>query len=104
MSFTVNTMLSIAKSFPESFRFLENETSTDGRKETLGYVCSRVDDFLVSGNEANEEWVAKITSFYNRFKWSVTLGVFELHALRAPDHGAAGFQLCFESLQVHRGH
>ncbi|CAK9043452.1 unnamed protein product [Durusdinium trenchii] len=41
-----------------------------GRQETLGYVCSHVDDFLVSGDEANEEWVAKITSFYSRFKWS----------------------------------
>ena len=42
----------------------------DGRQETLGMVCAHVDDFLVSGNEESEEWIAAVEAFHSRFKWS----------------------------------
>ena len=42
----------------------------DSEAVTLGYICSHVDDFLISGDEQSEEWMNALQSFYDRFKWS----------------------------------
>ena len=46
------------------------EKDEKGNNETVGYICSHVDDFLISGCEQNEFWVQQLTAFHNRFKWS----------------------------------
>lgn len=39
-------------------------------RETLGYICSHVDDFLIAGNEQSEKWASTLQDFYSRFRWS----------------------------------
>ncbi|CAK9061025.1 Retrovirus-related Pol polyprotein from transposon RE1 (Retro element 1) (AtRE1) [Includes: Protease RE1 [Durusdinium trenchii] len=39
-------------------------------KELAGYICSHVDDFIISGNEECEQWVEALQAFHGRFRWS----------------------------------
>lgn len=39
-------------------------------RETLGFICSHVDDFLIAGNEQDERWVTALESFYAKFRFS----------------------------------
>lgn len=41
-----------------------------GRKLASGFICSHVDDFIISGDETRESWVDALNQFYSRFKWS----------------------------------
>ncbi len=41
-----------------------------GEKDTLGYICSHVDDFIISGNEEADMWIQALERFHARFKWS----------------------------------
>jgi len=41
-----------------------------GRKLTSGFICSHVDDFIISGDETRESWVDALNQFYSRFNWS----------------------------------
>ena len=47
-----------------------HDTDADGKTVSLGYICSHVDDFLISGSETSEKWVNALHAFYSRFKWS----------------------------------
>ena len=38
--------------------------------QTQGYICSHVDDFIISGNEQCEEWCKALEDFHGRFRWS----------------------------------
>lgn len=44
--------------------------SPSGEKCTLGYICSHVDDFLISGDEDSPVWVSALEQFHSKFKWS----------------------------------
>ncbi|CAL1166991.1 unnamed protein product [Cladocopium goreaui] len=39
-------------------------------KGVIGYICAHVDDFLISGCEETDEWVAVLEQFYAKFRWS----------------------------------
>ena len=41
-----------------------------GRKQTSGFICSHVDDFIISGDETRESWVDALNQFYSRFNCS----------------------------------
>ena len=50
--------------------FLYGDPDEHGDKETLGYICSHVDDFLIAGCEQDERWILALESFYGRFRFS----------------------------------
>ena len=39
-------------------------------KGVIGYICAHVDDFLISGCEETDEWVAVLEQVYAKFRWS----------------------------------
>ena len=44
-------------------------TADDGQQVTSGLICAHVDDFIISGDEECEKWVA-LNAFYHRFNRS----------------------------------
>ena len=57
-----------SKTDPCLWLFFQEEE--DGSRNTLGFVCSHVDDFLVAGDEQSSAWTDAVTSFYQSFRWS----------------------------------
>ena len=45
-------------------------TNSENKKVTSGYICSHVDDFIISGDEECDEWIDALNSFYAKFRWS----------------------------------
>jgi hypothetical protein len=43
---------------------------SNGVKQTSGFICSHVDDFLIAGDESCDEWNQALNSFYGKFSWS----------------------------------
>ena len=45
-------------------------TTATGERILLGIIIAHVDDFLVCGDENNEQWMEALSQFYARFRWS----------------------------------
>ena len=43
---------------------------SNGVKQTSGFICSHVDDFLIARDESCDEWNQALNSFYGKFSWS----------------------------------
>ena len=46
------------------------QIDASGTQQTVGYIASHVDDFLISGDEECEAWAHLLQQFYSRFRWS----------------------------------
>ena len=64
--------------------------TANGEREVKGYICSHVDDFLISGDEDDDDWIEAVSKFYSKFSWSPW--EFEsylhcgIHIREEPDH------------------
>ena len=46
------------------------QSMVQGRLRTVGYIGSHVDDFLISGNPHNADWLETVETFKKAFVWS----------------------------------
>lgn len=59
-----------SRSDPCLWFYYMNTNDPEKPKDLAGYICSHVDDFIVSSNEECEEWVEALQAFHGKFRWS----------------------------------
>ena len=56
--------LQFVQSVTDPCLWFRYELTADGDRETVGYICFYVDDFIISGDEQSETWVSAVTAFH----------------------------------------